>query len=79
MFPDVVIGPGLLVDPVALKTAVRHVLLVDAPADALGIEQVYDGLDAGRNTSEPVASDAVGVSSRGGNVVRLGGEVTISL
>ncbi len=79
MFPDVVIGFRFLVDPVTLEATVRHVFLVDAPANALRFQQVHDGLDAGTDPCESVVGDSVGISSRGSNIVWLGSEAKVSL
>ena len=71
VLPDIVVCLRLLVDPVALEAAVWHVFLVDAPADALSLQEIDDGLDAGANAREAVAGYAVGVCSHSGDVVGL--------
>ena len=47
MFPDVVVCPGLLIHVVGLKAGIRHVFLVNTPADAAGLEKVNYGLRPG--------------------------------
>lgn len=71
MLPDVIVGLRLLVDPVALEPGVWHVLLVDTPADTLGLEKVDDGLCARTDPLEAVIGDPVGVGSSGRDIVRL--------
>lgn len=72
MLSNIVVLLGLLVDPVALEPGIGHVLLVDAPAHALGLQQVYDGLGRGANAVKVVVRDAERVGTGGSNVVGLG-------
>jgi hypothetical protein len=78
VLPDIVVRLGLLVDPVALETAIRHVLLVQAPADTLGLKQVHDSLDAGPDALEAIVGYAIGATSSGCYVVGLERNVRIN-
>ena len=70
---DVVVGSVLLIYPgEALETAVGHVLLVLAPADALGVKQVNDGRHIGVDEVEVVVVHAKVVTTNCSHVVRLG-------
>lgn len=68
----IVVGASLLVGVIeALEAGEGHVLLVLAPRDALGIEQISDGGDVGRNLVEVVVVHAKGVTTSSSAVVRL--------
>ena len=56
MLANVVIGTSLRIDPrETLETSVRHVFLVQTPADALVLEQIDNSGDILGNLSEWVA------------------------
>lgn len=70
MLSDVVIlALGILI--VARETRVRHVLLVDGPADALGLEEIDNGRDAGVDVVHAVVGHAKGGAPCCGHVVGL--------
>lgn len=71
---NVVVGTGLLVAVIeALEAGVRHVLLVGAPRDALGLQQIHNGRDVGRDGDHVVMVDTVVVSRDCGSIVGHGG------
>lgn len=66
----VLVGAALRV-PVALVAGVGEVLLVLAPGDLLGVEQVGNGGDVGGQLVEVVVVHAEGLTGGGGTVVGL--------
>lgn len=72
MLANIVVLSGSVL-PIRLEARVRHVLLVDAPADTLGLEEVDNVLDACAETAEVVVGDSVGAGTRGSHVVGLRG------
>jgi hypothetical protein len=69
---DIVIVEGLLVRVVeALEAGEGHVLLVLAPGNALGVEQISNSGDIGGNLVEVVIVHAKGVTTSSRAVVRL--------
>jgi hypothetical protein len=69
---DIVVCLGLLVHIVPFEARVRHVFLIDTPANTLSFKQVDDSLDAGRNPLKAIVRNAVGAGSRSGDIVGLG-------
>lgn len=69
---DIVIRAGLLVDVVALEATVRHILLVQTPADFLRLEHINNGLRGRANAGETVTGYAMGATADGCDVVWLG-------
>ena len=68
----VVVGKSLLVGVVvALEAGVRDLLLVLAPRDTLGVQQISNGGDVGRHLVEVVIVHAESVTTSGGTVVGL--------
>jgi hypothetical protein len=68
---DIVVGLGLLVLPVCFEARVRHVLLVQAPADAFRIQKVNNGLDTRPDATEAVVGDSPCATTSRSNVVGL--------
>ena len=67
------VGKGLLVGVVeALEARIRHTLLVLGPRDALGVEQINNGGDVGREEVEIIIVHAEVVTGGGSAVVWLG-------
>lgn len=70
MLPDIV-GLAGSIGRVTGETRVRHVLLVDGPAHALGLEEVNDGGHAASNVEHAVGGHAECGASYCGYVVGL--------
>ena len=68
---DIVVCTCLMVDPIRLKTRVWHILLIDAPADTSGFEEVDNGLDTTGDSGKRIGGHSVSASSSGSHIVRL--------
>jgi hypothetical protein len=74
MLPNVVVRERFLVGPVeALEAGVGITLLVLGPRDALGVQEVDDGADVGREGMEVVVVHTEVVAAYGCRVVGLAG------
>lgn len=74
VLPNVVIAVSFLVGiVVALETSIGNVLLVFSPRDALGVKQISNGRNVGRNLIEVVIVHSKRVTTSGSAVVGLGG------
>lgn len=70
---NVVVGIGLLVGVVeTLETSVGQTFLVFTPGDSLGVQQVNDSGDVGRDLPEVVVVHSKLVTSSSGGIVGLG-------
>ena len=67
----VVICTGLLVGIICLKARVRHILLIQTPADARVLQEINDSLGARRDVVRIVISDPEGVTTNSSHIVRL--------
>lgn len=68
---DVVVGARLLVHIVALKARVRHIFLVQAPADVSKLEQVDNRLDISTDAGRVVEKDAMSAGACCSDIVWL--------
>jgi len=71
VFPNIIIGSRLMVDPVGFETTVRRIFLVLAPANAFCFQQIDDCLMGGVDTAVKIANDTICIASHRSNIVRL--------
>lgn len=67
----IVICTSLLVGIVCLEARVRHMFLIQTPADASVVQEINDCLGARRDIVRIIVSDPEGVATNSGHVVRL--------
>lgn len=73
MLADIVWVISVLVGVVvALETGVRHMLLVLAPRDTLGVQQINNGRNIFRDPVEVVIVHSKGITTHGSTVIWLG-------
>lgn len=68
---NIVIGSILLIHIGPLKTRIRHILLVEAPANSTSFEEIDDGLRIGVDSPETVVYDVVGAGTASYHIVWL--------
>lgn len=71
MLAHVVICTSFLVGIICLEARIRHILLVQAPADTSILEEVDDCLGGRRDIVRTIVSDSEGVTTNSGHIVRL--------
>lgn len=73
MFPDIHIPSILLINPIPLKSRIRHIFLIHTPANIPLLKQISDRLHMTRDAKVPVFPDPVRGSAYGRDVVGLAG------
>lgn len=71
MLANIVVGSILLVHVVPLKSRIRHVLLVDAPAHLGGLEKINDALGVRIDSPKAVIYDTMRACTASYDVVWL--------